>query len=56
MDALQEAQLEFKRKWSIIRQMEPGLSREEHAKLVKEYLWPVEMKIKEIERKMVLQS
>jgi hypothetical protein len=52
MDTLQQARLEFKRKISIITQIEPGLSREEHAKLVKEFLVPVELKMKEIEEKM----
>jgi hypothetical protein len=44
MDALQQARLEFKKQYSLIAQMEPGLSREEHAKMV-----PMELKIKEIE-------
>jgi hypothetical protein len=48
MDTLQQARLEFKKQFSLISQMEPGLSREEHAKLVKEYLVPVEMRMKEM--------
>lgn len=48
-DQLQEARLEFRRKWSIIRQLETGLSRAEHEELLREYLAPVERKIRELE-------
>ncbi len=48
---LQEARLEYRRKWSIARQLEPGLTREEQEKFIREVLAPVERKIRELERK-----
>ncbi len=48
---LQESRLEYRRTWSIARQLEPGLTREEQEKFIREVLAPVERKIRELERK-----